>query len=446
MDTVIVCVATLVSVGASLYMYALANIQNIKADWPLYRCNPAYMPMAGLIGEDPFKNFTDCTMKNFHDYTGFVMDPVMDQFSQMTEIVSGISGSMDSMRTMIGDTRSGFLGIVGMVFGKIQNLMSQFQYIIIRMRTLMARVIGIMMSFMYIFYGGMDTGKSVLNGPVGQTMNFLCFDPDTILTLKNHSRVRMQNVPLGAVLSDGSVVKSLYSIDGAGVPMYILDGVVVSGSHHVMYKGHPLKVQYHPDAKRTEGLTRLSCLNTDTHEIPIGNKVYLDFIETTDPVVMKIRRNLTELHYNGTLSKHNVLNIPCPAYPTGVSPEVNVSLANGRTERIEDVIVGDILDTDERVIGVVVHEGVNMYYGEIEKGITAHPGCWVFEDRYIRSVESFQRVAKQVDTMRFYSLITQSCSFPIISDSGKRYLVLGELEMTHLVFERFKNRTITSVG
>jgi hypothetical protein len=69
--------------------------------------------------------------------------------------------------------RGGFMGIVGSVFGKIQNLMSSIQYIIIRMRTLLSRVMGVMMSFMLIFETGMQTGESVMNGPIMKVVNAL---------------------------------------------------------------------------------------------------------------------------------------------------------------------------------------------------------------------------------------------------------------------------------
>ena len=166
MDTVIFTVATLGAIGAVLYLYIMSNVKDLKDNWMTYRCNPAYMPLAGFVGQDVFKNFTDCTMKSFQDYSGYVVDPIMSQFSLIGDVVIDINTSMDSMRGMISDTRNGFLGIVGMVFGKIENLMSQFQYIIIRMRTLMARIVGIMMSFIYIFYVGEQTGESVANGPI----------------------------------------------------------------------------------------------------------------------------------------------------------------------------------------------------------------------------------------------------------------------------------------
>jgi hypothetical protein len=101
------------------------------------------------------------------------MDPVMAELSVVTDGVSEIADGMDEMRTTMSSVRGGFLGILGTVFGKIQNLMSQTQYTIIRMRTLMARIIGVLMSFVYIFYGGMETGSSVMNGPIGKTVQML---------------------------------------------------------------------------------------------------------------------------------------------------------------------------------------------------------------------------------------------------------------------------------
>jgi hypothetical protein len=279
MDTAIVVVATLVSVGASLYMFALNNIKDLKDKWPTYRCNPAYMPMAGLVGEDPFKNFTDCTMKNFQDYTGFVVDPIMNQFSTMTNAVTEIGGAMNDMRGMMADTRNAFLGIVGTVFGKIQNLMSQFQYIVIRMRTLMARLVGIMMAFMNIFYTGQETGTSLVNGPVGKTMNFLCFDENTQIRTNSGESVYMRHLKLGDLLLHHNTVTSVYTIDGKDVPMYLLDGTKVSGGHKVWYNNKFIPVAEHPNAVRTSDSCNLICINTELHSFSIGGHIFMDFTE-----------------------------------------------------------------------------------------------------------------------------------------------------------------------
>jgi hypothetical protein len=173
MEFIIFTAATVVSIVASLYLFGLSQVTFLKKNWVEYRCNPIYMPMAGLVGQDVVTNFTKCTMKGFHDYAGFVMDPLMAEFSVVNETLSEVNGAMGSMRTMMGGVRGGFLGIIGSVFGKIQNLMSQVQYLIIRMRTLLSRIIGVMLSFVYVFQTGMQTGDSVNNGPIMRIVNIL---------------------------------------------------------------------------------------------------------------------------------------------------------------------------------------------------------------------------------------------------------------------------------
>jgi hypothetical protein len=166
MEVAIFVVTTVVAVVASSYMFALTQIDHIKKNWVKYRCNPIYMPVAGMVGDDVFSNFTRCTMKGFHDYAGFMMDPIVQEFDTVNDTIGEIGGAIQDMRSMMASTRGGFMGIIGSVFGKIQNTMSSIQYIIIRMRTLMSRIVGVMMSFMLIFYTGMETGQSVVNGPI----------------------------------------------------------------------------------------------------------------------------------------------------------------------------------------------------------------------------------------------------------------------------------------
>ena len=172
MDKVIFAGTTVVAICSCFYLFALSRVAFLKKNWVEYRCNPIYMPMASMVGQDIATNFTKCTMKMFHDYAGFIMDPLISEFSFIHDIMSEISDAVHSMRGMMSGVRGGFLGIIGSVFGKIQNLMSQIQYIIIRMRTLMSRIVGVMMTFVHVFTTGMDTGESVMNGPIMKAISF----------------------------------------------------------------------------------------------------------------------------------------------------------------------------------------------------------------------------------------------------------------------------------
>jgi hypothetical protein len=173
MDYGIVALSTVVVLGVTAYLFASSQIDFLKDNWAEYRCNPIYMPLAGLVGESVSANFTKCTMKGFQDYAGYMMDPIMGEFAIVNETIGEVGGTLRDMRSMMSTTRNGFLGVVGSVFGKIQNTMSSVQYIIIRMRTLMSRIVGVMMSFMMIFHTGMQAGNSVVNGPIYKVISAL---------------------------------------------------------------------------------------------------------------------------------------------------------------------------------------------------------------------------------------------------------------------------------
>jgi len=163
-------IATLTAIIGSLYFYGASRTKYLKDNWSSLRCNPLYMPLAGYVGDDVFSNFNMCVTKNFHDYVGFAMDPINAQMSLVTDSVTSISGALADMRGLFSGVRGGFMMVFQMVFGKIANLMSSMQYLMIRIRTLMGRIVGVFSSLIYAFYAGEQTGESVWNGPIGKTI------------------------------------------------------------------------------------------------------------------------------------------------------------------------------------------------------------------------------------------------------------------------------------
>jgi hypothetical protein len=341
MDIIIFAIATIVAIGASLYLYAGSQVASLKKNWAQYRCNPIYMPFAGMVGDDVMSNFTKCTMTGFQTYTGFVMDPILAEFGVVNSTLEEVSATMGSMRSMMSSVRGGFLGIIGSVFGKIQNVMGQTQYTIIRMRTLMSRVVGIMYSFVYIFYGGMQSGESLANGPVGRTMSVLCFDENTKIQTFEGMKA-MKDVNIGDRLQANlAIVTSVYKIDGEGVQMYSLSDILVSGSHKVRYKGKFIRVDKHPSAKKVRTPSeRLVCLNTSSHRILIKNYEFLDFVESEDTEFMKFKNTYIQLLYNGT-----VREMPSE-YTTGILYGTYISTMEG-PKMVQDLELDDVLENGD---------------------------------------------------------------------------------------------------
>jgi len=161
-------------ITASKY-FADGQAKYVRDNWSEMRCNPTYMIMPAMIdlGTDVFTNFNMCTTKSFNDYAGLSMDGMNAQMSVVGDSLGTIGTAVSDMRGMMGETRSGFMMVFQMVFGKIQNLMSSMQYLMIRIRTLIGRIVGVFASLIYAFYAGEQSAESAWNGPIGQIVRLL---------------------------------------------------------------------------------------------------------------------------------------------------------------------------------------------------------------------------------------------------------------------------------
>jgi hypothetical protein len=166
-------IATLVTVVVTSIYVGEQYKKYLKDHWSELRCNPLYMPLASYAGYDISQNLVNCVTKSFSDYAGLGMDGMNSQMSLVTDTLGTLNDSMDDMRGMMGTTRGGFMMVFQMVFGKIANLMGSMQYLMIRIRTLMGRIVGVFASLIYAFYAGEQTGQAVWNGPIGETARIL---------------------------------------------------------------------------------------------------------------------------------------------------------------------------------------------------------------------------------------------------------------------------------
>lgn len=160
---------TVAAILTAASFFAENQAKYIRDNWSEMRCNPAYMIMPAImeLNTDVSTNFINCITKSFNDYAGLSMDGMNSQMSVVGDSLGSITTAMSDMRSMMGQTRGGFMMVFQMVFGKIQNLMSSMQYLMIRIRTLMGRIVGVFASLIYAFYAGEQAAESAYNGPIG---------------------------------------------------------------------------------------------------------------------------------------------------------------------------------------------------------------------------------------------------------------------------------------
>lgn len=285
-----------------LYVFNVLSvgINQIKEDWPVYRCNPVIMPFASIFGQDVVNNFTYCIQSMQGNYMSYLMQPLQYNLNVIGNIVKGLTGAINSVRAFFNNIRNRIISIVKSIFSVFLNILIEFQRLTINIKDLFNKLIGIMVALMYTLNGSIMTMNSAWSGPPGQLTRALCFHPETKLRLKDDTLVCIKDVPLNAVLKNGTIVnavmhisnldehgkaiEALYKLKG-GEKSDILDSesesdILVSGSHLVYVPTTKVfdHVENLLEAEKTDIFCdTFTCLITSNHTIPIGEWIFHDW-------------------------------------------------------------------------------------------------------------------------------------------------------------------------
>jgi hypothetical protein len=270
---------------AGVFYYG--QMAQIKANWPLYRCNPMYMYLA----DDIESNFVYCIQNMQTGFMGYLLQPLTYVTSSISGMLGGFLGEINMVRAMFDKIRTFMTSTIQSVFGVFLNLVIEFQRITIAIKDLIGKTIGTMVSLMYILSGSSTTMNSTWNGPPGQMIRALgkCFDPETSVKLKNGTIKAMKNIDLGDILENGSIVESVMKIDNKQnpIPLYVINGegvnkedIYVTGSHLVLNNDTKqfIKTKDYFKAVLSDKKTEwFSCLITSDHRVQIGNETFWDW-------------------------------------------------------------------------------------------------------------------------------------------------------------------------
>jgi hypothetical protein len=256
----------------------------IQQNWPTYRCNPIYMPLA----DDVESNFVYCVQNSMSSFMGFLLEPLTFLTSSLGNMSFGFMNEINMIRAMFNKVRTLFSSIIQTVFGVFLNIIIEFQKIIIGIKDLMGKSIGILVTLIYTIDGSLKTMQSAWNGPTGQLVKALgsCFHPETKVKLKNGDSVYMKDLNLGDILSSGSIVRTILKIDNyKKLKLYEIkldndENVYVTGSHFILDKfvNNYIPVEEYKKSKLSNKNTDwFVCLVTSDNKISIGNETFWDW-------------------------------------------------------------------------------------------------------------------------------------------------------------------------
>ena len=287
-----------------LFSFFVVGLSQIKDNWPLYRCNPIIMPFAGSFGYDPKVNFAYCIKSMQTKFMDPILKPLNFNLSSLGNIASGLIESLDFSRYFSFDLRGKLMGTFGSIFNIVLNAIVEVQRLVINMKDLLAKLVGIMATVLHVLSGSMLTMNSAWAGPPGQLVRALCFHPETKVKLQNGEILSFKDIPLNSILANGSKVDALMQIsnlaeDGSFIEkLYrikndvdVNSDILVSGSHLVYDPTHKYFVHVKDLSQAIEcdiNCEILHCLITSDHTIPIGQWIFHDWEDNNGSMSKKI--------------------------------------------------------------------------------------------------------------------------------------------------------------
>jgi hypothetical protein len=297
------------------FINALAiDVTEIQNNWPKYRCNPSIMPFAGMLGPNGTNasdNFVYCVQNMQKNYMGHLLEPVNYNINVLSEVIGESNDSLFSARAALSGLRDklggfgGFSGIIPNIFGIFSNLMVEIQRNTINIKDTFSKMIGIIATFMFILDGSVKTTSSIWAGPPGSMIRTIskikipkCFHPKTLIKKENGEIVEIEDIKLGDVLLNNSVVLATLKIDnldknknqiskfykfeksGEIDNKGVKGNIYVTGCHLVFEKESDnfIMVKNHKNTNKTNiSSDYFICLITSNHLITIGDYIFHDW-------------------------------------------------------------------------------------------------------------------------------------------------------------------------
>jgi len=420
--SVVVTTITLI-VFSLLFSYYWINsqIKPIKADWDNMKCHPAVIPYAGYINAPAGVGMFDYTAENFSACIFNVLGKIVTKFTNpvyfltggLTSLFQALVDMVNSIRALVDYLRTKVMAMIMSIIDRFINAAMPIQILILRLKSLLGKVTGIMITGVFTAVGSYLSLKSfigsflqliilaliVLAGVVivlwifpwtwalayvgtaayiaiaiptviiGIWMSIIlnmtnqkpeeccCFDENTKLTLKSGKKIKMKDIKLGSILKDGSIVTSKMKILNTNKEMYNINGVIVSGTHFIKDKENDswVEVKNYKYAIKINNYNKefIYCINTSSKMITIGTDLYLDWDDITQIDIVKLKNNN---YINMTSNSSDIHNIMEGGFHEDTFLETEI----GNSIKISNLIPGTILKYGEIVKAVVEVDANNL--------------------------------------------------------------------------------------
>ena len=299
-----------------VFAYAFADLElaSVRANWNERRCEPLVMLMAQKVPTDPSVDTSAFASENFSFCMGKIIDsvlatafkPVMGIFNKQVNIAEQAQGMANTMRTSATSLMKPITEMFQKFFDKIKYTTFQIFRIFFKIQSAIDRISAVAAASVF---AGMSMYQGILNavdfvvkvvfiilgilvalviflffimapfiptilatigvlvaagiGAAEDMKGSFCVAPDTLVKMVDGGWKSVIDIQAGDELWGGSVVEGVLEVMAKDECCVDIDGLIISKSHLLSYKGVWIFAGDHPNAIKAEKQPkRLFCLNT----------------------------------------------------------------------------------------------------------------------------------------------------------------------------------------
>jgi hypothetical protein len=215
---------------ANVYLKVRTNATNIRTNWPVYRCKPAYMPFAGMIMQPTDQsnleyvqtNFEYCIQAIIKDMSSVALEPLYYTQSAVGSMLDGIANVLNDVRGLINAIRTAISSIIAEIMGRVLNIMQPIVIMLIKLRDMLNKVMGMMTTYLYTMYGMYDTMQSGLKSTFEIIVIILIAAGAALIAVWIGLAIAIAFgpfgiIPAGILAATGAVLTAIYI--GIAIPM-----------------------------------------------------------------------------------------------------------------------------------------------------------------------------------------------------------------------------------
>jgi len=163
------------------YHFLLGKLNSVKSNWMAEKCNPKYMPFAGILakdaGSDTFnytaKNFNECVSGTLRDVARTAVSPITSTANSIMDVQKTNLNALRGVREQINYIRNNTINTVKNIMHRLVGFLIPTQNIMLKIRDTFQKATSIMVSSFYAFLGFMVTLKSSMRYIITTIITFL---------------------------------------------------------------------------------------------------------------------------------------------------------------------------------------------------------------------------------------------------------------------------------